>query len=288
MIDPADANNFVRKVYVAAPYRRHPFVREVHAMLTAVGITPTSRWAMRAEISIDDAMTAFEIDRADIGSSDGMLALLNEPDGKETYCEIEVARSMGMPIVWVDGFPDYARDRDGIVLREKREEIIRGKQAAHANGFIDSIPGNHEPMSLHFHARSGLACGHQDVDGAISTITYVRKIPRGLTIASLDDVLDERVRQDRKWGRVPGVWTNDPGIKLAVLTEEVGEVARAVLERSPMDHLKNELIQVAAVAVAWAECIDARTEQHREISIDDQECQRQDQERQEFDAIAPR
>lgn len=49
---------------------------------------------------------------------------------------------------------------------------------------------------------------------------------------------------------------------LAVLTEELGEVARAVQERSGavsdvhLLDLKRELVQVAAVAVAWFERLD--------------------------------
>lgn len=50
--------------------------------------------------------------------------------------------------------------------------------------------------------------------------------------------------------------------KLAVLSEEFGEVARLVAEtviersrRNPRE-LKKELIQVAAVAIAWCEAID--------------------------------
>lgn len=40
--------------------------------------------------------------------------------------------------------------------------------------------------------------------------------------------------------------------KVAVLSEECGEVARAVLDRDS-DALRRELTQVAAVAVAWLE-----------------------------------
>lgn len=51
------------------------------------------------------------------------------------------------------------------------------------------------------------------------------------------------------WGRgnalAPEVW-------LAVLTEEVGEVARAVLERD-YPNMEHELAQVAAVAIRWME-----------------------------------
>ena len=43
-------------------------------------------------------------------------------------------------------------------------------------------------------------------------------------------------------------------MKAAVLNEECGEVARAVLDRDE-DALVNELIQVAAVAVAWLESL---------------------------------
>ena len=43
------------------------------------------------------------------------------------------------------------------------------------------------------------------------------------------------------------------GQRLAVLVEEVGEVARAMNDGKG---LREELIQVAAVAVAWVEAID--------------------------------
>jgi NTP pyrophosphatase (non-canonical NTP hydrolase) len=50
-----------------------------------------------------------------------------------------------------------------------------------------------------------------------------------------------------------------PDLKLAVLTEEVGEVARAVLGEAGAvrdgGDLATELIHVAAVAVAWAESL---------------------------------
>jgi len=54
--------------------------------------------------------------------------------------------------------------------------------------------------------------------------------------------------------------------RLAVLAEEFGEVARHVAEtlisssRYDQRELKKELIQVAAVAVAWIEAIDAELE----------------------------
>jgi hypothetical protein len=69
----------------------------------------------------------------------------------------------------------------------------------------------------------------------------------------------ERARQAAKWGGQHywghGDCSSDgvsDAVKVGVLTEECGEVARAFLEHDP-DALTAELIQVAAVAVAWLE-----------------------------------
>jgi NTP pyrophosphatase (non-canonical NTP hydrolase) len=66
----------------------------------------------------------------------------------------------------------------------------------------------------------------------------------------------ERDRQAEKWNRPHGFgWGDcshplDPSVKATVLTEEAGEVARAVLDGADV---RSELVQVAAVAVAWLE-----------------------------------
>lgn len=78
----------------------------------------------------------------------------------------------------------------------------------------------------------------------------------------LGAVAQERERQEQKGVDKPG-WetcasaTMDPHVKLAVLTEEVGEVARALLEENAEStaNLRAELVQVAAVAVAWVEAL---------------------------------
>lgn len=57
----------------------------------------------------------------------------------------------------------------------------------------------------------------------------------------------ERARQDDAWGP-PNATTHTCRLELvAVLTEETGEVARAVLE-DDVENLREELVQVAAVA----------------------------------------
>lgn len=70
-----------------------------------------------------------------------------------------------------------------------------------------------------------------------------------------NDILEERCKQDTKWGKQ----RHDLGRWLAILTEEVGEVSQAMQGTwgwgKPTDsrNLYNELIQVAAVASAIAE-----------------------------------
>lgn len=72
----------------------------------------------------------------------------------------------------------------------------------------------------------------------------------------LFDVEAERLRQDQKWGEqnhAPMEW-------LSILGEEVGEVCQAANEahwhQAPLAHYREELIQVAAVAVAAVEALD--------------------------------
>jgi len=98
------------------------------------------------------------------------------------------------------------------------------------------------------------------------------------TELALGNVLAERLRQEQlvKSGVIR--WTcAEPDVddhpKLAVLGEEFGEVARNLCERLTRSHtalclcsecvaglhdLREELVQVAAVAVAWIEALDAR------------------------------
>lgn len=74
-------------------------------------------------------------------------------------------------------------------------------------------------------------------------------------------IIKERSRQAAKWGGDHNWGHGDcssphvPGpVKVAVLTEEMGEVARAMLDES-RDDLRHELIQLAAVCVAWLEAL---------------------------------
>lgn len=71
----------------------------------------------------------------------------------------------------------------------------------------------------------------------------------------MGNIAAERVAQDKKWGPDRNL---DNRTWLTILMEEVGEVAKADLERD-VEGFRQELVQVAAVAVAAIENIDRRS-----------------------------
>lgn len=77
---------------------------------------------------------------------------------------------------------------------------------------------------------------------------------------ALRAVVDERQYQEQKWTGNGKQTCADPAmdgrLKYVVLGEEFGEVGRALLE-GDFSNLRDELVQVAAVAVAWVEALDA-------------------------------
>lgn len=71
------------------------------------------------------------------------------------------------------------------------------------------------------------------------------------TLNVLAEVSEERGNQERTWG----VQNHDPDKWYRILGEEFGEVAHALNEGDLVNY-REELIQVAAVAVAMVESID--------------------------------
>ena len=73
---------------------------------------------------------------------------------------------------------------------------------------------------------------------------------------ALLDVLEERKRQDQKWGEQ----NHNPFCYLVVLMEEVGELSQAALHTHfggcAAAGLRTEAIHVAAVALAIVQCLD--------------------------------
>jgi NTP pyrophosphatase (non-canonical NTP hydrolase) len=64
---------------------------------------------------------------------------------------------------------------------------------------------------------------------------------------------DERFRQLQKWGPQD----HDDGMWLKILAEEVGEVAKAMLEKD-LSNVADEAIHVAAVAIAIAQAVKTK------------------------------
>ncbi|MGD8172171.1 MazG-like family protein [Vibrio sp. TRT 21S02] len=79
---------------------------------------------------------------------------------------------------------------------------------------------------------------------------YPEKLKKHLLTEALVSTMNEMSAQDEKWGAdrelSPFMWN-------AILVEEVGEVSKAILEK---EGLREELVQVAAVALQWIENID--------------------------------
>jgi hypothetical protein len=88
----------------------------------------------------------------------------------------------------------------------------------------------------------------------------------GLDEITLGQISSESVRAIAKhgWNKTPFNPDLDRYRKLAILTEEIGEVAKELceLELNPgswtPDNLVSELIQVASVAASWLECEDVQ------------------------------
>lgn len=73
---------------------------------------------------------------------------------------------------------------------------------------------------------------------------------------ALDDVRHERLRQDAKWGEQ----NHDPKEWMLILMEEVGETAQTLQQcekhTKTLGDYRQEMVQVAAVAVAAIESLD--------------------------------
>lgn len=70
---------------------------------------------------------------------------------------------------------------------------------------------------------------------------------REIVFASINE---EREKQDKKFG----VQNHGDLYWLAILTEEVGEAAQAVIQERTYEEVEKEMLHVAAVAVSWIEC----------------------------------
>lgn len=81
----------------------------------------------------------------------------------------------------------------------------------------------------------------------------------------MSDVINERARQDKKWGEQ----NHYPPFWMGILGEEFGELCQAVNETvfdngtnlGGYENMRKEAVQVAAVALAFIECLDRNKEE---------------------------
>lgn len=87
--------------------------------------------------------------------------------------------------------------------------------------------------------------------------------PRGirgsLNIELAEAITEARLEYGHNW--IGGDVLTDPE-RLAVLMEEVGEVAREILATNRPIHTRDELMQVAACAIAWIQALDDEDDWH--------------------------
>lgn len=93
-------------------------------------------------------------------------------------------------------------------------------------------------------------------------LTYSPHAPVADTQAVLALIAQERQRQDAKWGTVRHL---ESSFWLTILQEELGEVARGLLENHDSEQVTHELVQCAAVIAAWIE--DRQRDSERATAI---------------------
>ena len=86
-----------------------------------------------------------------------------------------------------------------------------------------------------------------------ATNLYMKRFNEDPSYDILMEVLHERELQFHKWG----VQDHDEDRWMVILMEEVGECCKAIQEEDPANY-REELVQVAAVAVAAIEAFDRK------------------------------
>lgn len=101
---------------------------------------------------------------------------------------------------------------------------------------------------------------------ATELTTNLEKLPtnRALKLVRWERARQEELKHSGKFTHTCADAGLHPGQRLAILTEEVGEVARELCDANPNSleshhRLKTELVQVAAAAVAWIEFLERIT-----------------------------
>jgi hypothetical protein len=121
-----------------------------------------------------------------------------------------------------------------------------GHRVAHCDPQYDSV----NVSGYYIVGTAGV--GHRDPVEQYHTETPVLSIPAEISHL----IATERLRQEKLHPRKTCASRNvNEYVKLGVLMEEVGEIAKALLEEHDEEYVVAELTQVAAVCVAWLESL---------------------------------
>lgn len=82
------------------------------------------------------------------------------------------------------------------------------------------------------------------------------EVTQYLEDTGLDEILDERNRQDAKWGGSAHDDEHSPWEWYGILASEMNEVHQSLTIQG--DNTREELVQVAAVALAWLQSMDRK------------------------------
>lgn len=162
--------------------------------------------------------------------------------------------------LWIDGYEEGVRDgKAGLApkLRRAQDELQRlhavEKRLEEAEAsLVESARLLGEQSDEVSRLRALVASRQPAPYPQHDTFRQTREETHTMMEQVLMEVRAERLRQDEKWGSQRAL---HPRTWLTILVEEVGEVANASLERDHANY-REELVQVAAVAVAAVESYD--------------------------------
>jgi hypothetical protein len=94
--------------------------------------------------------------------------------------------------------------------------------------------------------------GNTDDNLSVSSQVWIEEVVERVEVFNRVNILREQM--DRKWGDLSIAQGRGDSFVVTLLAEEVGEVARAVLEKDG-ENLKDELIDIMQICTAWLEAL---------------------------------
>lgn len=272
------------KVYIASSYADRDRSIELMKYLEGYGLEITSTWLREPENDGTDAGKRWyaNLDLDDVERADVLVALTYAPtqEPRGTLVEIGYALAKGKPVLWLgrqhgecifhhasgvyrtffedpashDGNNpyEYVFDVLGEMFETGKRDAPRVEQPLEWVGREELVARCARAERQRDAYLENLTATQKRCTELIDDLRALKRLPAP-TAAAFGEIAKERERQNAKWKRLPGYWRAPDEKIYLVLAEEVGEIAKALLERAPEEDLRAEIIQVAAVAACWAE-----------------------------------